>query len=386
MEYGFALTKFIINKKDYNVCLRLDESRKMIGIHIDENNNAILNNIYVGRIENIVESIHAYFVRFQDNQTCFLPFEEAMHPIYVHKQSKNDQLAIGDLILVQITREALKEKDPAASCNLTLHGKYMLIASNQKGITFSKKISPEIKERLKQIFDDPIDDYGVIVRTIAREQTDEALKEDCKSLISSYMDILSNSIHKSLYDKVFEEAPSYISFLKNQYNKADFVVTDDKEILDIINKYIPSLSKQIRYYEDSTVSLSTLYNIKGNIDSLLSKKVWLKSGGNIIIEQLETLTLIDVNSAKSDSKKMDAYKINMEALYVALQQITLRNISGMIIIDFINMSFEDQTKLIVELKKLVKEFPNPCRYVDTTKLGLVELTRKKINRSIKEIC
>lgn len=140
-------------------------------------------------------------------------------------------------------------------------------------------------------------------------------------------------------------------------------------------------------YDDSAISLSTLYGIRGLIDNLTSRRVWLDCGGNIIIEQLETLTFIDVNSAKNISSGSNSIlNTNMEAAKEIARQLRLRNISGMIIIDFINMKSEASKDTLIEaLKRYIKDDNTVCTFVDITKLGLVELTRKKVHKSLKQI-
>lgn len=390
MNNGFALTKHTINNKLYDVCIRLDSNRKMTGIHISEiPENSVLNNIYVGKVETIVTSINACFVRFAKDKLCFLPLDEAKNPYYVQKFSKKDELCVGDEILVQIVREALKEKEPAATCNFSIQGKYMVFQRGEYYLNASKKIEAtkknEILNTMQELHYSGLD-YGVMLRTIAGEQTVESLYQDYRSLRIKLMAIQNSAKTKSLYDKVYTEAPQYISYLKNQLNEIEFIKTDYDDIYEHLRAEFPAYSEIITKYNDNMISIKSLYNISGNIENLCSNKVWLKSGGNIIIEQLETLTFIDINTAKSAGAKGKAIQINLEAIDAILEQITLRNISGMIIIDFINVSEEENIKLIEELKHKLNNYPNPCKYIDFTKLGLVELTRKKTSKSIKEIC
>ena len=140
-------------------------------------------------------------------------------------------------------------------------------------------------------------------------------------------------------------------------------------------------------YQDEKLSLHALYNIEGNIDRLLAKRIWLKSGANIIIEQLETLTVVDVNTGKNISGKTETlFKVNLEAAAEVARQLRLRNISGMIIVDFINMDTKEKDRQLMEmLKQEVAKDPVRCSVIDITKLGLVEITRKKVYRSLKEI-
>jgi len=391
MKYGYALTTHQINNQEYIVCLHLDDNRNLMGIHIsNQSQKQILNHIYVGRVENIIPSIKACFVRFAQDQVCFLPLSECESPYYSKKNSKKSGLCCGDEILIQITREALKEKEPAASCNFTLQGKYMVLTTKDKSFSASSRLSVDDKNRMKALLKEQVDareNFGIVIRTIAQNASDEDLLSDFFNLQAQFRQIEETYTHKALYDEIWAEAPTYINYLKNQFRpNEEEIVTDIPQIADEINRSLPVAKESLRFYDDKVVSLSTLYHIRGNIDSLLAKKIWLKSGGNIIIEQLETLTFIDVNTAKSDKNKSNAFAINHEAMQSALRQIALRNISGMILIDFINMKPEEESALIEALKAETKKHENPCRFVDITKLGLVELTRKKVQKSIKEIC
>ena len=145
--------------------------------------------------------------------------------------------------------------------------------------------------------------------------------------------------------------------------------------------------KKVQLYRDDAVSLSTLYHLRGNMQELLSSKVWLDSGANIIIESLETLTVIDVNSGKNRSRREEAlFAINVEAAKEIARQLRLRNISGMILVDFINLKKkEQQQKLISVIREELQKDSVPANFIDITRLGLVELTRKKVYKSLREI-
>jgi len=399
MSMQYALTKYKIKNhnnsfQDYILCMALDESRNLKGVHLSETNEkAILNHIFVGRVEDVVPSINACFVRYAKDKKCFLPFNECENPFFVHKNSKKDGICVGDEILIQIVREPIKTKEAAATCNLSFHGQYMILETNKSQISISKKLSAEKKEEIKGLLSSEIDllsshrSFGVLVRTIAGNIDSDSLLNDFQNLADIYHSIESSYSHRILYDNVYEEQPQYISYLKGQLLSPDnTLITDDTDLYNEMLQYLPTLSDKIHLYNDTAVSLQTLYHMRGNMEELLSQKVWMKSGGNIIIEQLETLTFIDINSAKNEKAKQSRLEINKEATDLLLEQIELRNISGMIIVDYINMSDSDTKELISYLNERRKIYSNPCSFVDITKLGLVELTRKKVQRSIKEIC
>lgn len=166
--------------------------------------------------------------------------------------------------------------------------------------------------------------------------------------------------------------------------KEDEVITDNPEIYEALSdkEYTVSL------YQDTMISLTTLCNIEKIINDALSKYVWLKRGGYLVIEQTEALTVIDVNTGKYDGKDKDRedtfLKINMEAAEEVERQLRLRNISGIVVVDFINMKDDNIKILTDELCAQLKKDIVKCKYVDYTKLGLVEITRQKIRRSLIE--
>ena len=187
--------------------------------------------------------------------------------------------------------------------------------------------------------------------------------------------------------------PTYIKNLRDIYDESyDEIITDCQDIYLNLKQYFENNSLteygSLRLYNDDRITLSNLYGIPSKIEMALGSRVWLKSGGYLVIEPTEALTVIDVNSGKYESKKgtpdNSAYKINMEAAEEIAYQLKLRNLSGIIIVDFINMKKNDNEQLLSYLKKLCRKDSVPTDVVDMTPLGLVEITRKKINKTLKE--
>ena len=193
---------------------------------------------------------------------------------------------------------------------------------------------------------------------------------------------------RTCFSLIYQGVPSYIEYLHHISDLGyEEIVTDISAVYESLQEQYKG-NITLRFYDDS-FPLKKLYSIESKMEELFSKQVYLKSGGTIVIEYTEAMTVIDVNTGKCIAKKdKDTlnYQINLEAAEEIARQLRLRNISGIIIIDFINMEGEKyQSELVQELKKLLKKDPVPCNYVDITSLGLVELTRKKIQRPIYEI-
>lgn len=392
-----AVTELAKNSITYTTVVLLDENRKILDFQVYEPSGAsLLNRIYIGRVENIVEGIHAAFVRISDKQKCFLPLEQIEHAIFTKKQSVKKAISIGDELLVQVTRDAIKTKDAVVSAGLTLQGKCCVLTGANTSLGVSKKIpagrKAELSELLEQIGQKLFADAsavpcGIVLRTCAASFSNEEIEADIRNIYETYAAMVEAARHREAFFLAYQELPPYISRLKSMdLSQVDVIYTDRKEFFEQMTGALPHMAEKVKLYQDDVISLNRLYQVESTLERLLDKKVWLDSGANIIIEQLETLTFIDVNTAKNQSKKDSAIlAVNCEAASEIARQIRLRNISGMILIDFINMKEADEAALVAHLKSELKQDSCPCHFIDITRLGLVELTRKKVHRSLREI-
>ena len=384
-----------MNKK-HLAYIMLDEKREFVDFQVFQDEDTLLNSIFVARVDNIVPNMNAAFVRISSKQVCFLPLEDVQAPLYVKKQSELKDLCIGDEIVVQVVKDAVKTKDPVVSTKLTLAGKYCVLTTENTSLGVSKKIADEDHLHMSNLLSANIGQmskehgFGMIIRTNALEASEESLLADLQSTVTRFLELKSKSAHQCAFAVLEKPDSPYIQKLKSvDLSYLDAIFTDEEDIYEDIARQLPYLKDKglLKLYKDDKVSLSTLYNFRGSVDKLIEKRVWLKSGANIIIEQLETMTVIDINSGKNISKNEAAIlEINKEAAIEIVRQLRLRNISGMIIIDLINMkSKEHLDTLISVLKEQIKKDSVPCTFIDVTKLGLIELTRKKTYKSLKEI-
>lgn len=394
-----AITRVAVNEKSNNkhlAYIMLDEKRDFVDFQIFHEDESLLNSIFVARVDNIVPNINAAFVRISPTQVCYLPLVDCKSPLYVKKQSEKKALSIGDEIVVQVIKDAVKTKDPVVSTKLTIAGKYCVLTTENTSLGVSKKIPGENHLQMSELLSTNVCEcamehgFGMIIRTNALEATKVEIKKDLSETIERFITLKAKSAHQTAFTILEKPEAPYIQKLKSaDLSTLDGVFTDEKDIFTEIEKKLPYLKDKglLHLYKDDMVSLSTLYNFRGSIDKLIEKRVWLKSGANIIIEQLETMTVIDINSGKNISKNENVIlEINKEAAVEIARQLRLRNISGMIIIDFINMkSKEHMDELILILKEQIKNDSVTCTFMDVTKLGLVELTRKKTYKSLKEL-
>lgn len=391
-----VITAIEHNKKEYTAYLVIDEQRKLLDVQLFEpEEQTLLDHVYVGFVERIVPNIQAAFVRIADGQKCYLPLGDLQAPVYAKKQSDTKILCEGDEILVQVTRDAVKTKDPVVSTKLTLHGHYCFLTTANTTLGTSKKITGARAEELLALAKEcceghEMEGYGLVFRTNATSVDVKALREDIAGVRECYRKLMQTGVHKTAGALLYRNIPGYLARLKAQdLSQIDRIDTDREAFYEEIAGYLPQLCENglLKLYKDDAVSLSTLYHIRGNMEELLSQKVWLASGANIIIESLETMTVIDVNSGKNQSRKADTiFSINLEAAREIARQLRLRNISGMIIVDFINLKSQEQKdQLIASIRQELKKDTVPANFIDITKLGLVELTRKKVYKSLREI-
>ena len=394
--HRLAITRIEKNHKDYIAYILLDENRKICELQVFEpEEETLLNNIYVGYVEKVVPNIQAAFVRIANGRKGYLPLKDLRTPFFTHKQSEKKQISEGDELLVQVTRDAVKTKDPVVRTKLVLHGHYCFLSSENTTLGASKKIPQERAQELIALANvccknHEAEGYGLVFRTNAQNISEEELKQDILYVQQCFATIKKTGRHGTTGNLIHRNIPGYLEKLKTQdLAEIDHVYTDQQDLYEEIGQYLPTLKEQeiLVKYDDSAVSLATLYNIRGNLKELLGQKVWLASGANIIIETLETLTVVDVNSGKNQSKKEETlFAVNMEAAREILRQIRLRNISGMIIIDFINMKSKEQQEALIQfVKQELKKDHVPASFIDITKLGLMELTRKKGYKSLREI-
>ncbi|WP_313128685.1 ribonuclease E/G [Anaerocolumna sp.] len=388
--------KLIITKQENQIISAIYEGNDMVQVNIDHRESiSILGNIYIGKVKNIVKNINAAFVEIGDGRMCYLSLAENLYPIYV-KPKLTEKLVVGDELLVQISKEDIKTKAPVVTTNLNFTGKYVVLIHGRSMIGISSKIEDEEeRKRLKKLMKAFKDDsYGFIVRTNAVNMDEERIREEIIVLKKQYEELKQYGIHKSLFTLLYQNPPGYICDIRDGYaDQIDEIVTDDFEIHKNIKEYLEKYQKEdlakLHLYEDNMITLKNLYSVNTKLEKGLNEKVWLKSGATLIIQPTEALTVIDVNTGKAISGKKNVedtfFKVNMEAAQEIAKQIRLRNLSGIIIIDFIDMSKREyKIRLMKFLEELFRKDPIKTTLVDMTALNLVEITRKKVRKPLYE--
>lgn len=356
--------------------------------------------IYLGKVRDKVTNLEACFVEIEKGETVFLPMREAKQPFLTNRKY-DGRILQGDEFPVQIVREALKTKAAAATCRIKMENPCFVLAVGDSKVSFSHKLREEqipalrqwleaeelleAGEKLRQTGQLPT--HGLVVRTRAAELIDEPdkLREAFWSLQKAFSDVFLKGMHRNAFT-CLKSAADPVRRVVEAFGSQEYteIVTDIPEYADRLK----DAEHPVRRYTDQTFPLSKLYSLETKLAEALCSRVWLPSGGNLIIEQTECLTTIDVNTAKQERGKESEetfLHVNREAAQEAARQLRLRNLSGIIIIDFINMkSAQAQNELLAYLRALVADDPVKVRVVDITPLGLVEITRRKIYKSLRE--
>ncbi len=372
--------------------------------------------IYLAKVLNVVKNIDACFVEIQPGEICFLPLKDAQFPFLLNRVF-DGRILEGDELIVQVTRDAQKTKQPSVTSHISLSNDYFALVFGSARVGFSTKLAAEDKKVLEKMLKEtgiteggclvrPSDNilsrnltgmpsFGLIVRTKAAELTEsgtEQLAEHFRQILDEFLTFFQNAVHRTCFSclKMTGLIDNMIwGILNNLISIDEFseLLTDDPVIYSQLEEYRTAhlTEKRLRLYEDSLLPLSKLYSLDSRIEEAVGERVWLKSGGYLMIQPTEALTVIDVNSGKYEGRGDAFLKVNLEAAEEAARQIRLRNLSGIVIVDFINMKEEEsRAELMNCLRTHVRQDKVKTTVVDMTPLGLVEITRKKITKPLRE--
>lgn len=388
--------RLLITRRNEQILSSLFEEQKLIQVNVeDAEKQTMLGNIYVGKVKNIVKNIEAAFVEISQGQMCYLPLNKSRHPIFCGKRGKNG-IVIGDEILVQIEKDAVKTKNLTVTTELQLAGKYVILTHGKNFIGISNKImEEEERKRLRTIVSPFVEkECGMIVRTNAAYVPSEQIEQEVRALYAQYTAICQTGIYKQAFSLVYQAPAGYLADIRNSsQEELEKIITDDTTIYQEIKTFLSTYQQEdlpkLELYEDTMISLSQLYGLETKLERALQKRVWLKSGGYLVIEPTEALTVIDVNTGKAiegkGQREKHFLKMNVEAGREIAYQLRLRNLSGIILVDFIDMEkAESRRELLCQLEQYLKQDPVKTVLVDMTKLNLVEITRKKTRKPLHE--
>ena len=351
-------------------------------------------NIYIGKVQNILPGLQAAFVNVGENKNAFIHLKDVLPKVDVTKDDSNAWenkkiekiLKVGMPIIVEIKRDSYNKKGARASTHINLPGRYIVLLPNSSFVTISQKVeNAEERKRLISLVKDILpENMGAIIRTSAVGKKKDDLENDLETLISKWNNIINTKFNDKDFPKLISKADGMIDKLLLDLIDKDLKVihVDNQEMKEVVENKVKALNKDDIEIVCDIEKVMLKYNIQHQLEVAESRKVWLKSGGFITIDKTEALTAIDVNSAKFTGKvnlENTAFLINKEAAIEIEKQIRLRDIGGIIIIDFIDLNDDEHKRELIHIfSEELKKERTRVQIEGFTKLNLLELTRKHI--------
>lgn len=379
----------ICNYNDKKLIALLEDEELVERYEEDENDKSIEGNIYVGKVQNILTGLQSAFVNIGEKKNAFIHVKDILPKVDITKENVleikpiNELVKTGEPLIVEVKKEAIDKKGPRLSTHITLTSRFVVFMPNATFVTVSQKIEDEKeRDRLKKIVEKYLpENTGAIIRTVAENHSEEDLKEDLLKTIDKWKNIQGKQIDKipqKIYDKGGVLKKTIVDLVDSNLDR---IVLENESDKESIQEILDEINSDIKVEIDSEIVAK--YKIIKQIEDSKNVKVWLKSGAFITIEKTEALVAIDVNSGKFIGKKdveETITAVNIEAAKEISKQIRLRDISGIIIIDFIDMKQEKSKQAVInEIIRESKKDRSKIQVEEFTKLNLMEITRKHIN-------
>ena len=354
-------------------------------------------NIYVGRVQNVLPGMEAAFVDIATPKNAVLYRGDVQYDAEDIEQADpriEQILRARQLIVCQVTKNPIGAKGARLTQEVSLPGRYVVLIPNSKTYGISKRLPDDVRKRLRSILDRvKPSEHGLIVRTAAEHATEDELHADMRLLLEQWETIAAKAVKAKAPALLYREPELAVRVIREEFN-ADYrhVVIDDRRLFDDIKSYVsafnPELADRIEYYDPTVEGLSLYeqFHVHEQVHKALDRKVWLPSGGSLIIEHTEALTVIDVNTGKNvgtSSLEETVFHNNLEAAEEIGKQLRLRDIGGIIVIDFIDMEVRDNRDKVVEVfRNALARDKTRSQVFAISDLGLVEMTRKRIGEGL----
>ena len=402
--------EIFINESMGETRIAIQEDSKLVEVYVEQQDNQrMVGNVYKGKVENVLPGMQAAFVDIGYELNAFLPFSEIGNSEYIIEENSNDRnrgsskhsrkienievdLKTNQEIFVQVIKEPFAGKGPRVTTEVALPGRLLVLVPNANYIGISKKIWDKFeRRRLKKIAQRlRTDDAGVIIRTVAEGKSEEHIENDFNILLDNWQKIKNKSERGEAPILVYEDLETASSVVRDLLTlDVEKIIIDSKRLYRKTQRYLedvsPSLLERLELYK-LKAPLFESFGIESEIEKLMRPKAWLKSGAYLIIEKTEAMVVVDVNSGRFVGKKMheeNSLKINMETAREVARQLRLRDLSGLIVIDFIDMQLEENRKKVYhELRKELKKDRAKVAVAPITEFGLLEMTRQRIRVSL----
>lgn len=359
---------------------------------------SIVGNVYLGKVQNVLPSMEAAFIDIGRGRNAVLYAGEVNWDAFgINGKQRRIETAMrpGDNVLVQVTKDPIGHKGARLTSQLTLAGRYLVFVPGSSMLGISRKLPEQERNRLKKLLRNLVPDTaGVIVRTAAEGATEEQLADDVKRLQSQWERIEKKSAAARKAPVLLRGEPELaVRVVRDQFNEdvKELVIQGDttwQTVKEYVDELSPELSDRL-YHWTKKEDVFAEMNVRQQLAKAMDKKVWLPSGGTLVIERTEALTVIDVNTGKfvgsGGTLEETVTRNNLEAAEEIVRQLRLRDIGGIIIIDFVDMVLESNRELV--LRRLVESLGRDRtrhQVTEITSLGLVQMTRKRVGEGLVE--
>ena len=388
------MSELIVNKSDSEINICILENNVICELYTAEaETKNIMGNIYLGKVVNVVDGMQAAFVDIGNEKNAFISIKDALPKVDLVKETQvinskiSEVLSVGKYIIVQVKKTPTSEKGARVSTHITLPGNYVVLMPNTNIVTISQKISSEEeKDRLVKLVKEVLpENYGAIVRTDADGIDDEKIKEDLEQLVNLWKDTIQKAENCEKVTLLYNEHELISKITRELLNQKleKIYVNDEFFYTNLNNALIKKNLIKTTQIELLDKDIIAEFGLGSQLQEVTSRKIWLKCGGYIIIDKTEALTAIDVNSGKyigNSNLEETAFEVNEEAAREIMRQIRLKDIGGIIIIDYIDLlKKENQDKIIEIMQAEVSKDRSKIDIKGYTELNLVELTRKMLN-------
>lgn len=395
--------QILVQTREDETRVAVFEDEQLVEIYLERAlNQRLVGNIYKGKVENVLPGMQAAFVDIGLEKNAFLYVEDAISNNFDNEyESKDfakpnirDVVKEGQELVVQISKEPVGTKGARITTQITLPGRFLVLMPTVDYIGISRRIEDEEeRNRLKSIVEDiKTQNMGVIIRTAAEGAAKEDLEHDLLTLTQIWKKIKQRGDNSSAPSLIHKDVELVQRILRDLFTEdVNRLIIDSKvvyeKVLDFLDATMPQF--KLRVFLKENEDLFSKYNVDLEINKALKRKVWLKSGGYLVFDQTEALTAIDVNTGKyvgTTDLADTVLKTNLEATYEIARNIRLRNIGGIIIVDFIDMVNHDHQALVLkQLEDCLKRDKTRVHILGITSLGLVEMTRKKSRQSLTSV-
>lgn len=357
---------------------------------------SVVGNVYLGKVRNVLPGMEAAFVDFGEAKNGVLYAGDILHDPAKHGKRRpriEEALGKGDEVLVQVVKDAMGEKGARLTNQISLPGRYLVLVPNSDVQGISRRLPDDDRQRLRDIIRDvKPEGYGVIVRTAAVAASKDEIRADIERLTQRWDEIQDAGKGGNSPRVVYQEPALLLRVIREHYTP-EFrrLMLDDTEAYEAVIEYLKDIGsdliRTVQLYEDS-LPLFERFHVEDQLRKALDRRVWLPSGGHLVIDRTEALTVIDVNTGKfvgSSSLEETVLQNNLEAAEEIGRQLRLRDIGGIIVIDFIDMETEsNQLALLRRLRETLAKDKTRTQVFDVSNLGLVEMTRKNVSEGLLE--